>query len=362
MSAGFTSARFIGRERELVRIADALEAAADGRASTLLIAGSGGLGVGRPSTRPSGGSGCYPNRSSSLVAARVRDAAATPSGRSSGAWIGSSPDSPTLISPVWRGPGPRSSPGSCPRSANGSPAWGSCRRDRRSPNPSDARPGCSNRSSGWSRGWPSGPRSCSSSRISSGRTRHPGPGHLPRPGVTTGSDPGPRDLPTRRSHPEPSPPVGAGGDGRGSSATRHHHPRTVRSRRASRVHRGHRGRAAVGVGPAARRRAFARECPPRRGAPGRPPRAGGRIADGLARRAGDGPPGSPHAGMPADSCACSPRPASRFGWTSWPRPRRRSSGWPTDLRPGRAARPAGAAACWVRTSRWAWSRPWSTGS
>jgi DNA-binding CsgD family transcriptional regulator/tetratricopeptide (TPR) repeat protein len=47
MSAGFTSARFIGRERELVRIADALEAVADGRASTLLIAGSGGLGVGR---------------------------------------------------------------------------------------------------------------------------------------------------------------------------------------------------------------------------------------------------------------------------------------------------------------------------
>jgi len=47
MSASFTSARFVGRERELVQIADALEAAADGRASTLLIAGSGGLGVGR---------------------------------------------------------------------------------------------------------------------------------------------------------------------------------------------------------------------------------------------------------------------------------------------------------------------------
>ena len=47
MAARFTSARFVGRERELARLADALEAAVDGRSSTLLISGSGGLGASR---------------------------------------------------------------------------------------------------------------------------------------------------------------------------------------------------------------------------------------------------------------------------------------------------------------------------
>src|SRR5207344_1464573 len=47
MPARFSSARFVGRERELARLAEALEAAVDGRASTLLVAGSGGLGVSR---------------------------------------------------------------------------------------------------------------------------------------------------------------------------------------------------------------------------------------------------------------------------------------------------------------------------
>src|ERR1700690_1654557 len=47
MAATFTSARFVGRERELARIAAALEATAAGRSTTLLIAGAGGVGVSR---------------------------------------------------------------------------------------------------------------------------------------------------------------------------------------------------------------------------------------------------------------------------------------------------------------------------
>jgi DNA-binding CsgD family transcriptional regulator/tetratricopeptide (TPR) repeat protein len=47
MPARFSSARFVGRERELARLADVLEAAVAGRSSTLLISGSSGLGVSR---------------------------------------------------------------------------------------------------------------------------------------------------------------------------------------------------------------------------------------------------------------------------------------------------------------------------
>ena len=47
MSARFTSARFVGRERELARLAEALEGGRAGRSSTLLISGSGGLGASR---------------------------------------------------------------------------------------------------------------------------------------------------------------------------------------------------------------------------------------------------------------------------------------------------------------------------
>jgi DNA-binding CsgD family transcriptional regulator/tetratricopeptide (TPR) repeat protein len=47
MAATFTSARFVGRERELARIAAALEATSAGRSTTLLIAGAGGVGVSR---------------------------------------------------------------------------------------------------------------------------------------------------------------------------------------------------------------------------------------------------------------------------------------------------------------------------
>ena len=47
MPARFSSARFVGRERELARLADALEATAEGRSSTILISGSSGLGASR---------------------------------------------------------------------------------------------------------------------------------------------------------------------------------------------------------------------------------------------------------------------------------------------------------------------------
>ncbi|HJW21360.1 MAG TPA: AAA family ATPase [Candidatus Limnocylindrales bacterium] len=47
MPARFISDRFVGRERELSRLAVALEAAAEGRSPRILLAGSGGIGVSR---------------------------------------------------------------------------------------------------------------------------------------------------------------------------------------------------------------------------------------------------------------------------------------------------------------------------
>ncbi len=47
MPPGYTSARFVGRERELARLAVALDQAAGGRSTTLLVAGTGGLGASR---------------------------------------------------------------------------------------------------------------------------------------------------------------------------------------------------------------------------------------------------------------------------------------------------------------------------
>lgn len=47
MPAGLTSARFVGRERELSRIALALDAAAAGQSRCVLISGAGGVGVSR---------------------------------------------------------------------------------------------------------------------------------------------------------------------------------------------------------------------------------------------------------------------------------------------------------------------------
>ena len=47
MSAGFTSARFVGRESAFTRLAPALEAATAGVSTTVLIEGSGGVGVSR---------------------------------------------------------------------------------------------------------------------------------------------------------------------------------------------------------------------------------------------------------------------------------------------------------------------------
>lgn len=54
MAGRFTSARFVGRERELARIATAIEQTAAGRSTTLLIAGSGGVGVSRLLAETSG--------------------------------------------------------------------------------------------------------------------------------------------------------------------------------------------------------------------------------------------------------------------------------------------------------------------
>lgn len=47
MVASLRSARFVGREREIARIAVALEAAADGRSRRVLVSGAGGTGVSR---------------------------------------------------------------------------------------------------------------------------------------------------------------------------------------------------------------------------------------------------------------------------------------------------------------------------
>jgi DNA-binding CsgD family transcriptional regulator/tetratricopeptide (TPR) repeat protein len=47
MPPRFTSSRFVGREAAFVRLAAILDAAAEGRSSTLLVAGSGGMGVSR---------------------------------------------------------------------------------------------------------------------------------------------------------------------------------------------------------------------------------------------------------------------------------------------------------------------------
>src|SRR4051794_37923692 len=47
MPPRFTSARFVGREAAFARLAAVLDGAVDGRSTTLLIAGSGGMGVSR---------------------------------------------------------------------------------------------------------------------------------------------------------------------------------------------------------------------------------------------------------------------------------------------------------------------------
>src|SRR5947207_266554 len=47
MAPGFTSARFVGRERELQRLAVALDRAASGRPTAVLVAGSSGIGISR---------------------------------------------------------------------------------------------------------------------------------------------------------------------------------------------------------------------------------------------------------------------------------------------------------------------------
>src|ERR1700694_4068703 len=47
MPAGFTSAKFVGREAAFGRLAPMLEAVTDGASTTVLVEGSGGLGASR---------------------------------------------------------------------------------------------------------------------------------------------------------------------------------------------------------------------------------------------------------------------------------------------------------------------------
>jgi len=54
MPAGFTSARFIGRESAFVRLAPVLQAATDGLSTTVLVDGPGGIGASRLLTEASG--------------------------------------------------------------------------------------------------------------------------------------------------------------------------------------------------------------------------------------------------------------------------------------------------------------------
>ena len=54
MTAGFTSARFVGRESAFVRLAPVLQAATDGMSATVLVDGQGGIGSSRLLTEASG--------------------------------------------------------------------------------------------------------------------------------------------------------------------------------------------------------------------------------------------------------------------------------------------------------------------
>ena len=54
MPAGFTSARFVGRESAFVRLAPVLQAATDGLSTTVLVDGPGGIGASRLLTEASG--------------------------------------------------------------------------------------------------------------------------------------------------------------------------------------------------------------------------------------------------------------------------------------------------------------------
>ena len=175
------------------------------------------------------------------------------------------------------------------------------------------------------------------------RRGHPIAGHVPRPRLAARSAVRAGHLPARPADPEPPAPRGAGGDGRGHVATARPAPlsRSIAtssssSSRASRasVHR-RRCSCSWPSDRAAMRSSRRRSWPLGASSPGRP--SPGRS---TSWRWPASPSGRRSAG---GSCGSWHRPASRSGSTSWPRPRRPSSGTPTDPRHAleRGAAPGG---------------------
>ena len=167
MPATMNSARFVGRDAAFVRLAPALEAASDGDATTVLLDGPGGVGVtrfvdelGPPGRRSRRG---VRGRPRPRLPARLRRAVRADHPRPSAGVPGRRRRRARRASSGRR---PRTSSGCSPRSSAGSRAAGACRSARPRRRSSAARAGSSRASSAWSAGWPSGVRSCSSSRIS----------------------------------------------------------------------------------------------------------------------------------------------------------------------------------------------------
>ena len=174
MPATKDSARFVGRDAAFVRLAPALEAAAAGDATTVLIDGPGGVGVTRfvdelgrrvgrldepfrvvrgRSFRPGSDEPYGP------IVRALRPVFRAAVGRRAGAPRGT------------RGGGRRPPLPRARRPALARP--GRCRIGPPRPRSSAARAGCSRACSAWSAGCPSGSRSCSSSRTSTTPTPAP---------------------------------------------------------------------------------------------------------------------------------------------------------------------------------------------
>ena len=111
-----------------------------------------------------------------------------------------------------------------------------------------------------------------------------------------------------------------------ATAARHDHAAAARSGRAGRPDRRHRGRASVGLGAAARRRAVVGQPARGRGAAGGPSGAVERVADRLARHPRDGAARPPLAGVPPRAAPprAGGRPVDRASWRTSP-PRSRGS-------------------------------------
>ena len=289
----FTSARFVGREREFARLADALDAAAAGRPATLLLADSGGLGTAASSTRPSDGSPVWPSRSRSIrcrpTDARERRSVRPRRARASSALVADLAD-PELADGSWR-PAPRSWSACCLARRRASPASGLLparpmviEPERRQTSRARSRPRRPLSSGG------ADVRSWSSSRTSIASTPATRSlADLPRPGVA---------RPARSASWRPTSPTTSSG----SPAPRHprRHGDGSRPPGATTLQplgrdelaelidgvEGERPSASVLLLVAERSRGSPLR---RRGAAGRSARALGRLADRIARRPRDGP-------------------------------------------------------------------------